>query len=155
MSDRVKTRTQSNSLPHLEQELVRLGGEFPPQSVFLNLRSCCYYQSSFLPRIHLIRLFPLYTISIYHQGLTCQYFWYILLVISTNFFRGDIWGKQVRESVKFYLKATVAVADMSGVPAMISTAQESARNAKAPIGIDLISSARIATNENQRSLLWR
>lgn len=64
--------------------IARLRGYFPTQFVFLNLAQCCYLKSFFLSCVHCVHLFPLYTISIYYQGLTCQYPWYILYVYTVT-----------------------------------------------------------------------
>ena len=126
---------------HNISSIARLGGYFPAELVLLNLAQCRYSESSFLSCFHRIHLSLLvYTNSIYHQGLTCQYFWYILLVKYVNILRGGTWQKQQRELAESCLRAIGVGVGMSGFHATKEIDLGFAPNAKALTGIDLSSS---------------
>jgi hypothetical protein len=91
-------------------------------------------QSAFLSGIH-SNTSLLSTISIYYQGLTCQYLWYILLVVSNGRYRWEILTRN--NQANFKLQPIGVVADMNGFPVIKVNALEFARNAKAQIGISL------------------
>lgn len=90
-----------------------------------------YWKSSFLSSVHLSPHLVI-TISIYYQGLTCQYLWYILLVNSNGNYRWEILTRKNRANLK--LQPIGVAADMNGFPAIKMNALEFVRNAKVRIG---------------------
>ena len=112
--------------------ITRLGGHLPVKPALFYLAGTRYQESPFLSSVHLSHRLVT-TNSIYYKGLTCQEYWYILLVNSNGRYR---WGILIRNNrTNFKLQPIDVVADMSGFLAIKMNALEFAQNAKVQTGI--------------------